>query len=131
MKKSIGINVNPPERKCEDPKCAWHGKLPVRGRIFSGIVKSSKSHNTAIVEWGYHKMIPKYESYERRKTRVTAHNPSCIHAREGDTVTIAECRSLSKTKHFVVVSKTAATVKGDEKGNEKQESSESPKEAKV
>lgn len=107
MKKSIGINVDPPENECEDPKCAWHGKLPVRGRIFSGIVKSSKSHNTAIVEWGYHKMIPKYESYERRKTRVTAYCPSCIHAREGDMVIIAECRSLSKTKHFVVVSKTA------------------------
>jgi small subunit ribosomal protein S17 len=28
---------------------------------------------------------------------------SCIGAKEGDTVVIAECRPLSKTKSFVVV----------------------------
>jgi len=108
MKKSIGINVEAPEKKCEDSKCAWHGKLPVRGRIFTGIVRSAKAHNTVIVEWGYHKIIPKYESFERRNTRVTAYNPPCIHAREGDRVVIAECRPISKTKSFVVVSKNAA-----------------------
>ena len=112
MKKNIGINVEPPEKTCEDSKCAWHGKLPVRGRIFIGVVRSAKSHGTAVVEWGYHKPVPKYESYERRNTRVTAHNPPCMHAREGDTVTIAECRQISKTKSFVVVSRTVPEVKG-------------------
>jgi small subunit ribosomal protein S17 len=107
MKKSIGIDVPAPEGKCEDENCAWHGKISVRGRVFRGQIRSAKSHNTAIVEWDYHRLAPKYERYERRKSRVTAHNPPCIHAREGDTVVIAECRPVSKTKNFIIVSKLA------------------------
>jgi small subunit ribosomal protein S17 len=103
MKKSIGVDVKPPEKECEDVKCPWHGKLSVRGKTLSGKIKSSKSRNTAIIEWDYHRIVPKFERFERRKSRVSAHNPPCIHAREGDSVVIAECRPVSKTKHFVVV----------------------------
>jgi small subunit ribosomal protein S17 len=102
-KKNIGVTINPPEKDCKDPRCAWHGSLPVRGRIFKGEVRSSKSHNTVIVEWGYNRFIRKYERYQRQKSRVTAHNPPCMKAREGDLVVVAECRPISKTKHFVVV----------------------------
>jgi len=104
MKKTIGIGIEAPKEKCEDKNCAWHGKLPVRGKVFTGIVKSEKAKNTAIVEWNYNKKIAKYNRYERRKSRVIAHNPDCMKAREGDSVVIAECRPLSKTKNFVVVS---------------------------
>jgi len=103
VKKSIGIPISPPEKTCSDFNCAWHGTLSVRGRVFRGRVRSSKSHNTAIVEWDYHRFIKKYERYQRQKSRVTAHNPPCMRAREGDRVAIAECRPISKTKHFVVV----------------------------
>jgi small subunit ribosomal protein S17 len=102
-KDGIGLGLEAPKKKCEDPACPWHGSLPVRGRVFEGMVKSSKLHNTVIVEWGYNKLIPKYNRYERRRSSVPAHNPSCIHAQEGDKVVIAECRPISKTKHFVVV----------------------------
>ncbi len=131
MKKSIGIGVEPPEKECNDPKCPWHGKLPVRGRVFTGVVKSAKSHNTVVVEWGYHKKIPKYERYERRKSRVVAYNPECIHARENDVVIIAECRPLSKTKSFVVVKKTGEKVievVGEEKAPEKPKEKKEEKE---
>ncbi|UCD07792.1 MAG: 30S ribosomal protein S17 [Candidatus Aenigmatarchaeota archaeon] len=101
--KTIGLEINPPEKTCEDIRCPWHGKISIRDRAFKGVVKSVKAHATAVVEWGYHHYFPKYERYERRKSRVMAHNPPCIHAREGDEVMIAGCRSLSKTKHFVVV----------------------------
>jgi small subunit ribosomal protein S17 len=102
-KESIGIPISPPEKACKDSRCAWHGSIAVRGRVFKGKVRSSKSHNTVIIEWGYHRFISKYERYQRQKSRITAHNPSCIRAREGDIVVVAECRPLSKTKHFVVV----------------------------
>ncbi len=105
MKNDIGLGIKPPEAKCEDPRCPWHGEMPVRGRVFEGIVKSAKSHNTVRVSWGYHEFIPKYQRYEKKKSRVSAHNPPCIHAREGERVVIAECRPFSKTKHFVVVQK--------------------------
>jgi len=102
-KKSIGIPIGPPEKACSDFACAWHGSLPVRGRVFRGRVISSKSHNTAIVEWDYHRFIKKYERYQRQKSRVTAHSPPCMKAKDGDNVVIAECRPISKTKRFVIV----------------------------
>jgi small subunit ribosomal protein S17 len=37
------------------------------------------------------------------RSRVTAHSTPCIPVKVGDTVRIAECRPLSKTKSFVVV----------------------------
>jgi small subunit ribosomal protein S17 len=117
MKKDIGVGVNPPENECQDPACAWHGKIAVRGRVFEGRVRSSKSHNTVIVEWAYTRFIPKYESYERRKSRVSAHNPPCIRAREGDNVVIYECRPISKTKKFIVVAdlgKASIELRGEE-----------------
>ena len=117
MKKDIGVGVKPPEKECKDINCPWHGKISVRGRVFQGSVRSAKSHNTVIVEWGYHRFVPKYERYERRKSRAVAHNPPCIHAREGEMVVIAECRPISKTKHFVVAGKLGRAkldVKGEE-----------------
>ncbi|MBI4019983.1 MAG: 30S ribosomal protein S17 [Candidatus Aenigmarchaeota archaeon] len=103
MKNSIGISAKPPGKACDDVKCAWHGRLPIRGKVFEGVVRSTKPRNTAIVEWDYHRFITKYERYQREKSRVNAHNPPCMHAREGERVVIAECRPLSKTKSFVVV----------------------------
>lgn len=117
MKKSIGVDIKAPAEECGSPSCAWHGTVSVRGRIFRGVVRHSKSKNTAMVEWGYHKFIPKYERYERRKTRVTAHNPDCIKAKEGDIVIIGECRPISKTKKFIILAKLAEgqfEIKGED-----------------
>ena len=105
MKSNIGVEANPPKEKCEDARCPWHGKLPVRGRVFEGTVKSTKPNKTAIVSWDYNLYLQKYERFERRKSRLSAYNPSCLRVKEGDKVKIAECRPVSKTKSFVVVSK--------------------------
>lgn len=105
MKTDIGLGVKPPEKTCADELCAWHGNIAVRGKVFRGIVKSAKSHNTVIVTWGYHRYVKKYERYERRHSRIAAHNPPCMHAKEDDKVIIAECRPISKTKMFIVVGK--------------------------
>lgn len=76
-----------------------------RGRTFTGVVVSDKMSKTVTVEWTRRSYIPKYERYEKRRTRVKAHNPDEIDAREGDVVIIKETRPLSKTKHFIVISK--------------------------
>jgi len=110
MKKDIGIGVKGPEKSCEDGNCPWHGSLGVRGRIFDGTVVSTKSSLTIIIERGYPHFIPKYQGYERRKSRISAHNPPCINAKDGDKVVVAECKPLSKTKNFVVVSREAVKV---------------------
>ena len=103
--RDIGYDVKPPEKECNDPNCPFHGTLPVRGKILEGNVVSSKMHKTVIVERNYLHFIPKYERYERRRSRIAAHNPPCIDTKKGDKVKIAECRPLGKTKHFVVIEK--------------------------
>ena len=111
MKENLGLGLKPPKEKCEDPRCPWHGSLSIRGKVLEGTVKSTKTHKTAIIEWKYIKFVRKYERYERRKSSVAAYNPGCMNAREGDNVVIAECRPLSKTKHFVIVHVDKLTVK--------------------
>ncbi len=101
----IGLDASAPKGICNDKKCPWHGNLKIRGRTFRGLVVSTKPLLTAIVKWDYYNYVPKYERYERRKTRVAVHNPSCISAQVGDTVAIGECRPLSKSKNFVIFEK--------------------------
>ena len=101
--KNIGINVKLPKQKCVDENCPFHGNLPCRGRSFTGVIVSDKMYKTAVVEWVRRYYLRKYERYEKRRTKVKVHNPSCINAKEGDIVTIIECRPLSKTKNFVIV----------------------------
>jgi len=105
MKSDIGIDVRMPEQECEDVNCPFHGRLPVRGQIIEGVVVSDKAPKTVVILRSYLKKIRKYERYEKRKSKIHAHNPPCIDAKVGDVVKIAECRPLSKTKSFVVVEK--------------------------
>jgi small subunit ribosomal protein S17 len=105
-KRDIGLDITPPDATCEDKHCPFHGILPVRGMMIKGTVVSDKMNNTVIVRREYLRYIPKYERYEKRRSRYPAHNPPCINAKIGDTVKIAECRPLSKTVSFVVVERT-------------------------
>ena len=101
--KGIGLKVRRPASECGDKKCPFHGTLGVRGQVIEGKVVSTKAQRTAIVEREYSHYVPKFERYERRHSRIAAYKPDCIDAKQGDMVRIAECRPLSKTKHFVVV----------------------------
>ena len=103
--RDIGLDVKVPEKECDDINCPFHGALPVRGQILEGEVVSDKAPKTVVVLRSYLKKIAKYERYEKRQSKIHAHNPPCINAKVGDIVKIAECRPLSKTKSFVVVEK--------------------------
>lgn len=103
--RDIGYDVKPPEKICEDPKCPFHGTLPIRGKILEGIVKSGKMQKTVIVERNYLHFVRKYERYERRRKRIAVYKPDCITVEKGDKVKIGECRPLSKTKKFVLIEK--------------------------
>lgn len=115
--KNIGIKVKSPEKTCDDRHCPFHGSLKARGRIFTASVIAAKSNKSATVEWERRVIIKKYERYEKRRTKIRVHNPSCIDAKEGDFVKIAECRPISKTKKFVIIEKT-----GKENASTKSES---------
>ena len=107
---NIGIKVEKPKETCNDNKCPFHGSLKLRGRSFSGLVITTDVHKSSVVEWERRFYIPKYERHEKRRSRVRAHNPSCINAKEGDFVTVYECRPLSKTKHFVIIQKIGKDI---------------------
>ncbi|RZD31656.1 MAG: 30S ribosomal protein S17 [uncultured DHVE6 group euryarchaeote] len=81
---------------------------PTRGRTFVGKVISTKMTKTVNVEWERRSYLYKYERYQTERSRVKAHNPSEINAQVGDTVRIAECRPLSKTKKFIVIENMGA-----------------------
>ncbi|HIH86916.1 MAG TPA: 30S ribosomal protein S17 [Methanosarcinales archaeon] len=107
MTRDIGLDINAsPDEECNDINCPFHGTLPVRGQVFTGSVVSSKMDKTVVVKRTFEKLVTKYERYEKRQSKMHAHNPPCINAKEGDVVKIAECRPLSKTKKFVVIEVT-------------------------
>ncbi|MEK6876128.1 MAG: 30S ribosomal protein S17 [Nanoarchaeota archaeon] len=106
-----------------------HGKLQpksslsLRGRTFVGTVISTRMQKTVTVEWERKHFLKKYERYEKRKSKVKAHNPESVNAKEGDVVKIMECRPISKTKNFIVVG-----VLGKERGfKERMEAEEESK----
>ncbi|MGI5964324.1 MAG: 30S ribosomal protein S17 [Candidatus Methanomethylophilaceae archaeon] len=103
--RNIGINVKAPETECSDPDCPFHGTLPVRGQIIDGVIASVKMDKTAVVERTLTRYNKKYERYEKRTRRYSAHLPPCMHLEAGDKVTIMECRPISKTVAFAVIEK--------------------------
>jgi small subunit ribosomal protein S17 len=101
--RNIGISVTPPRKECQDALCPFHGRLSIRGKLLSGIVVSAKANNMVVVSREFPHLVVKYQRYERSKSRVHAYLPECIDVTEGDEITIAECRPLSKTVSFVVI----------------------------
>jgi len=101
--RNIGIDVKSPKGNCGDEKCPFHGSLTCRGRSFIGTVISDKMHKSVVVEWSRRNFIRKYQRFEKKRTKIKVHNPTCINAKEGEIVKIIECRPLSKTKNFVII----------------------------
>ncbi len=91
--------------ECNDKKCPIHSSTIPRGREFTGVVVSVNPHKTAVIEWERRRKVPKYERFEKMRTKISAHNPPCISAEKGDKVLIKECRPLSKTKNFAIIKK--------------------------
>mgnify|MGYP003383569243 CR=1 FL=1 len=74
-----------------------------RLRTLTGRVVSSKMNKTIAVEVERLVKHPRYGKYIRRTTKLLAHDET-NDSREGDTVTIVECRPLSRSKSWRLVS---------------------------
>ncbi|MBU3923673.1 MAG: 30S ribosomal protein S17 [Nanoarchaeota archaeon] len=90
---------------CKDRLCPRHGdrKLKMRGRTFEGTVVKKLSGRVTI-QFERMLKLPKYERYEKRKTKIQARLPDCMKddCDVGDLILVAETRPISKTIHFVV-----------------------------
>ena len=103
--KNTGLDIKPPQNTCSDPFCPFHGSIGLRGQIIKGKAISIKTKVMAVIKKEYLEYNKKYMRYEKRKRNLHAHLPSCLEIKEGDTVQIAECRPISKSDSFVVISK--------------------------
>ncbi|HJH27582.1 MAG TPA: 30S ribosomal protein S17 [Methanophagales archaeon] len=104
--RNIGIEVKNPDKECEDVNCPFHGKLPVRGQILEGTVISDKAHKTVVVLRTNLKKIRKYERFEPRRSKISAHNPPCINAKVGDVV--SEKKNVKRGGSYYESSSTPA-----------------------
>lgn len=100
---TAGLQVAAPKKSCNDERCPFHGNLKVRGKLLTGRAVSTAGKSFVVVQMEFLHKVGKYSRGERRRSRLSAHLPACIEVREGDRVTIGECRPLSKTISFVVV----------------------------
>jgi small subunit ribosomal protein S17 len=91
--------------ECKDRLCPKHGdrKLKMRGRTFDGVV-IRKLPGRITIQFERMLKVPKYERYEKRKTKIHARLPDCMKddVAVGDLIQIAETRPISKMIHFVV-----------------------------
>ncbi len=94
-----------PKTKCGDKKCPIHGNLKTKKSSFVGTVISDKMQKNATIAFDRIIKIPKYERYDKKRTKIKVHNPPCINARKGDLVKAVECRPISKTINYVIVEK--------------------------
>jgi small subunit ribosomal protein S17 len=71
-------------------------------RTVQGVVASDKGNKTIKVVVEYQTKHPKYGKFLKRRTVLHAHDEA-NEAREGDTVEVANCRPMSRTKHHRLV----------------------------
>ncbi|KAM0974327.1 hypothetical protein ACFX2C_017524 [Malus domestica] len=114
--KSVGLGFKTPRDAIEgtyiDKKCPFTGNVSIRGRILAGTCHSAKMNKTIIVRRNYLHYIKKYQRYEKRHSNIPAHVSPCFRVKEGDHITIGQCRPLSKTKRFNVLKVTPAGSSG-------------------
>jgi small subunit ribosomal protein S11e len=99
------LEVSPSEEDCSS-----------RGLLyFRGLVISTKMRNTIIIRRNFLHYITKYNRFEKRHRNIAAHISPCFRVKEGDIVTVGQCRPLSKTVSFNVLKVTPNEIFGSAK----------------
>ena len=105
--KNVGLGFKTPRAAIDgnfvDKKCPFTGDVSIRGKLRSGIVKSTKMKRTCIIREDYLHYITKYNRYEKRHSNTACHVSPAFILRDGDQVTVGQCRPLSKTVRFNVL----------------------------
>ena len=78
-------------------------------RVLTGRVTSDKTDKTITVLVERRVMHPLYKKFIRRSKKYSAHDDANL-CKEGDVVSIEECRPISKSKSWVVIERNGAAV---------------------
>ena len=109
----MGLGIKTPNAAIEtnyvDKKCPFTGDVAIRGRILKGLVISTKMKRTVIIRRDYLHYIRKYRRFEKHHENIAAHCTPAFSVKEGDIVTVGQCRPLSKTIRFNVVAHEPST----------------------
>ena len=55
-----------------DKKCPWTGSVNIRGKLLTGVIKTTKMKNTVIIRKDYLHFIKKYNRLEKRHKNTPA-----------------------------------------------------------
>merc|ERR1711974_58821 len=118
--KNIGLGFKTPKEAIEgtyvDNKCPFTGNVSIRGRILKGMcISAGKMKNTIVVRRDYLHFVKKYQRFEKRHRNIPVHCSPAFRCKEGDIVTIGQCRPLSKTVRFNVLKVKANEIFGSVK----------------
>jgi small subunit ribosomal protein S17 len=104
MAKKVSKVESKEKVECNDKFCPRHGKdkIKTRGRVFEGnVVKKLPGRVTIVFDRVV--KVPKYERFEKRRTKIHARLTECMNdVEEGDLIQVSETRPISKTIHFIV-----------------------------
>src|SRR6187431_2267068 len=78
-------------------------------RVLTGRVVSDKTDKTVTVLVERRVMHPLYKKFIRRSKRYAAHDEANL-CKQGDLVSIEECRPISRTKSWLVVSRNGEAM---------------------
>jgi small subunit ribosomal protein S17 len=78
-------------------------------RVLTGRVVSDKTDKTVTVLVERRVMHPLYKKFIRRSKKYAAHDEANL-CKQGDTVSIEECRPISKTKSWLVIERNGQAV---------------------
>jgi small subunit ribosomal protein S11e len=98
---NVGLGFKTPQEAISgtyiDKKCPFTSpSISIRGRILTGVVKSTKMKRTIIIRREYLHFVRKYNRFEKRHKNLAAHiSPCFIGVQPGDTVTVGQCRFIN------------------------------------
>merc|ERR1711998_824237 len=75
--KAVGLGIKTPRTAIDgtyvDKKCPWTGTVNIRGKLITGVIKTTKMKNTVIIRKDYLHYIKKYNRFEKRHKNTPVH----------------------------------------------------------
>lgn len=91
------------------------GSVNIRGKMITGVIKTTKMKNTIIIRKDYLHYITKYNRFEKRHKNTPVHCSPAFRVKAGDEILAGQCRPLCKTVRFNML-KVIRSAGGDKKG---------------